>query len=286
MERLTFARSTMKIYLSLLLSVVLTVNLCSQTGSLPTESKHKKIVRNGELYFSWGYNTEWYTLSDIHVSQPALGNNFTFLNVSAHDHRGWDDQFFRKQLTIPQYNYRAGYFFNEKQDWGLELNFDHAKYVVINNLPVQLKGTLKGRNVDTTVITGGSTLQYMLNNGANFFQFNLVKKLKIVHAYSEKLQFDCLLKAGVGPVTPHVQNTIFGHDNNPNFQFGGWDADLDVSFRLTILKHFFLEYQSKVVYGRYFGLKVYDGLADQHFGCFEMALVAGWTFKLKDKKKH
>jgi hypothetical protein len=239
-----------------------------------------KIVKDGDFYFSWGYNTEWYTHSNIHVSQPGQNSDFTFMDVTAHDHKGWDNNLLHKDISIPQYNYRIGYFFNEKQDWGFEINFDHTKYVVQYGQSVRLKGTLNGRSVDTTVVTNESALLWMLNNGANFLQFNLVKKLKILDLCSSKIQFDCLLKAGVGPTIPHVENTIFGHDNVPHFQFGGWNADADVSFKLNFFKHIFIEYQSKVVYGRYFGLKVYDGRADQHFGCYEMALVIGGSFRL------
>ena len=242
------------------------------------QAQHK-IERHGSFYFSWGYNAEWYTHSDIHVSQPALNNDFTYINLQAHDHKGWDDQLLHKDLSIPQYNYRLGYFFNEKQDWAFEINFDHTKYVVQYGQTARLKGKLQGRQVDTTVITNEGALLWMLNNGANFLQFNLVKKFQLFDFCSSKLKFDVLLKAGVGPVIPHVENTIFGHENSPHFQFGGWNADADASLKLTFFRHIFLEYQSKVVYGRYFGLRVYDGLADQHFGCFEMALVLGGTFK-------
>jgi hypothetical protein len=266
--------------LTILLGVILFASHAFSQDAAPAPVHKKKIVKDGSFYFSWGYNTEWYTKSDIHVSQPALNSNFTFVNVNAHDHKGWDNNLFGQQLTIPQYNYRLGYFFNEKQDWGFEINFDHAKYVVISGQPVNVKGTINGRSVDTTIITGDKTLLWMLNNGANFLQFNMVKKIKLVDAYSSKLQFDCLLKAGIGPVIPHVENTIWGNNNTPHFQFGGYDIDADLSFRGTFFKHLFLEVQSKGVYGSYFGLRVYDGLADQQFECFEVALVAGLTFKL------
>ena len=73
-----------------------------------------KKERKGEFYFSWGYNTEWYTHSNLNVNQPSLGNNFTFLNISGHDHKGWDEGIFNKAISIPQYNYRIGYIFNKK----------------------------------------------------------------------------------------------------------------------------------------------------------------------------
>src|SRR5438309_2214106 len=65
------------------------------------------------FYISWGYNAEWYTNSTLHVSQPGVGNDYTFHGVKAHDHRGWDEQsILSTAISIPQYNYRLGYMLN------------------------------------------------------------------------------------------------------------------------------------------------------------------------------
>ena len=80
--------------------------LAQQSGSQiitssPSKTPGKK-VRKHELYFSWGYNKEWYTNSNVSVSQPSLGNSFTFTNVKGVDHPGWEnEQFFTKALSIP-----------------------------------------------------------------------------------------------------------------------------------------------------------------------------------------
>lgn len=241
--------------------------------------KKKKFVSNGSAYLSWGYNREWYTFSDIHISQPSLNNDYTFEHVRAHDHPGWTDHLLQKALTIPQYNYRIGYFFNEDQTWGMEINFDHTKFVVTQGHDVRVKGTLNGREVDTVVNTAHNVLNYQLNNGANFLEFNMVRKLKLLDVFHSRFRLDCLLKAGAGPVIPHVENTIFGMKNKPHFQFGGWNADADVSFRATFFKHVFLEYANKGVYARYSHLRIYEGLAKQSFGCYEMFLCLGLTFR-------
>jgi len=36
-------------------------------------------------YFSWGYSRQQYAPSDIHVSQPTLGNDFTLRQVAGSD---------------------------------------------------------------------------------------------------------------------------------------------------------------------------------------------------------
>ncbi len=242
-----------------------------------------KIVKNGSLYGSWGYNEEQYTSSNLYVSQPGMNNNFVYNNILASDHIGWD-HLFSLQPTIPQYNYRLGYFFNEKQDLAIELNFDHTKYIVQQGYNVIVAGTLHGRNVDTTVYLNNSTLRYFLNNGANFFLFNLVKKIKIVSTADKKFVVDGLVKAGVGPLIPHVDNAIFGTDNRKQFQLGGWNTGVEATIKVTLYKHIYVEYCNKVDYARYSHLEVYNGRAHQNFGTYENILNIGYTLHLHHKK--
>ncbi len=111
--------------------------------SCTSNSVHVKTgkKRSGELYISWGYNTEWYTHSNVKIDQPALGNDFTFEDISGHDHKGWDDGVFNKAISIPQYNYRVGYIFNEEKGLGVEINFDHPKFIFSDGQMVHIKGT-------------------------------------------------------------------------------------------------------------------------------------------------
>jgi hypothetical protein len=259
---------------------VSTANAQNSHDTVSLKTHPPTIVNNGAFYFSWGYNSEWYTKSNITVSQPSLNNKVTFVNIVAHDHEGWNYNFFHKPLTIPQYNYRIGYFFNQQQDWGFEINFDHAKYVVDPGQNVEMKGVYQGRNIDSIIVTSPKSIQWELNNGANFLEFNFVRKIKILDVWKSKIQLDALLKLGAGPVIPHVQNTIFGIDNIRHFQFGGFNVDADAAIRLTFFKHIFFELFDKVVYAKYWGLRLYDGTGKQAFGCYELALVVGGTFKL------
>jgi len=231
-----------------LLTIAQVLNFCLIYSQTKSEKKR-------EFYFSWGYNAEWYTKSNININQPSLGNNFTFINITAHDHKGWDDHLLQKQLTIPQYNYRIGWFLNKKYDWGFEINFDHTKYVVDQGQNVQVKGKYHGRSIDTNIVTSPQTILWQLNNGANFLEFNFVKRIKLINICKGNIRLDGLLKAGAGPNIPHVQNTIFGNDNNPHFQFSGWNADFDAALRLTFFKYVFLELYDKGVYARYWGLR-------------------------------
>jgi hypothetical protein len=249
------------------------------------EKKEKK--RKHEIYGSWGYNTEWYTHSNLHVSQPSLQNDFTFEGIKGHDHPGWDGQFFTKALSIPQYNYRIGYFFNEKKGLAFEINFDHTKYILAEQ-DAHIKGTMNGQAVDKTVHwPDDSSSYYYLNNGANFLLFNIVKRWHLIADRKGKIQIDGLVKVGVGPVIPHVDNKFFNQPPNAeHFQLGGWNVGLEGALRATFFKYVFLEYTNKFDYARYSGLRIYEGTAKQAFGTYEMILNLGFTFPVGKKVEY
>ena len=81
----------------------------------------------GTIYFSWGYNRDYFTKSDIHFKDSGSGDyNFTLYDLKAKDRSGLKD-LLKTTIAIPQYVYRLGYYFNNKKDLGIEINFDHAK---------------------------------------------------------------------------------------------------------------------------------------------------------------
>ncbi|HMG83213.1 MAG TPA: hypothetical protein VK559_09280 [Ferruginibacter sp.] len=251
-----------------------------------------KEERQKEFYFSWGYNTESYTNSNIKIDQPSLGNNFTWVNVNGNDHQGWNTGIFNKPISIPQYNYRLGLFLNRKKGLAIEINFDHTKFI-FSDQNARLKGTLNGRAVDTLInFNQANGYYYYLNNGANFLLFNLVKRFHIYADKSENLKLDFLAKAGVGPVIPHVQNGFFldstagalkQQPNDPHFQFGGWNVGVEAAARATFLKYIYLEFSNKIDYARYSNLKIYEGTAKHAFGTYEWVLSLGLTFPVGKK---
>jgi hypothetical protein len=267
----------MSIDRKLLIFCVLCLGVIS--GSHAQEQKKRSylgFVKNGSLYASWGYNKEWYTRSTLHVHQSSMGNNYRMEGVAAHDNPGWNDGLFQKELTIPQYNYRLGYFFNERQDFAIEINFDHTKYIIRQGQEVNLKGTLSGQAVDRPLVFSSKDgFYYFLNNGANFLLFNLVKRWQLYQVPGNQLRVDLLTKAGIGPVIPHVENGLFGKDNKPGFQLGGWNCGLETALRVTAFKYAYLEFAQKVDYARYSNLNVYEGKAHQAFGTYELVLSIG-----------
>jgi hypothetical protein len=243
-----------------------------------SQSQEKPKERKGEFYFSWGYNKEWYTRSNVKVNQPSLNNNYQLKSVRSHDHPGWDEGLFSTPISIPQYNYRIGYFFNRKKGLAFEINFDHTKHIIQDGQEVKISGTLNGRQVDSTInFSEGNGFYYYLNNGANFLLFNIVKRWNWQQSKSGKFKLDALAKAGIGPVIPHVQNSFFGKANEPGFQLGGWNVGVEGGVRATFYKYVYLEFTNKIDYARYSNLNVYQGTAKQAFGTYELILSLGFT---------
>ncbi len=273
-------KSLVKICCLLLLFPLVSIGQ-AKTDEKKVVTNDVKKERRGEFYFSWGYNKEWYTNSNLFIDQPSLKNNYQLKGIQSHDNIGWDKGIFNIPLSIPQYNYRIGYFFNKKKGLAFEINFDHTKHIITDGQQANLVGTLGGRNVDTTInFSKGNGFYYYLNNGANFLLFNIVKRWNWEESKSGNFKFDFLTKAGIGPVIPHVENSFFGKPNEDGFQFGGWNIGIEAGVRATFYKHVYLEFTNKIDYARYYNLKVYEGKAHQAFGTYEMILSLGYTLPM------
>ena len=252
----------------------------TQPISADLKGKHK-----GEFYVSWGYNEEWYTHTNLHIDQPALNNNYTYENMAGQDHPLWTSGIFNKAITIPQFSGRAGYFFNDKNDLGIELNYDHCKFIVVDSQSVHIVGTFRGRPVDSTMIFAWPHNQYFLNNGANFILVNIVKRLHVVQDKNQCVKVDLLGKLGFGPTFPHVQNTLFDLSNKGHFQVGGFNEGAEIVLRATFFKYVYLEYCNKVDWADYYGLRLASGTSHQAFGTYEEILNIGITFPMGPRVK-
>jgi hypothetical protein len=255
------------------------VTLALLISIAPVQAQNAPKKKKNQWYFSWGYNKEWYTRSTVRVKQDALDNDYQMVKVRAKDNPGWNEGLFSKALTIPQYNYRLGVFFNDRRDLGVEINFDHTKYIIRDGQMVHVKGKLSGRNVDTTVnFSKSNGYYYYLNNGANFLLFNIVKRWHFYDNKKQNIRMDFLGKAGIGPLVPHVENRLFGVANNPDFQLGGWNMGAEGALRSTFFKHVYLEFAGKLDYARYSHLHMAaGGSGRQAFGTAEFILSLGIT---------
>lgn len=247
-------------------------------AAAPAQPAKNAETADREYFVSWGYNGDRFANSDLHINQPSLGNDFTLVGMRVRDSKAWTDGLFAHSLTVPQYNFRFGLFFNEK--WGLEVALDHIKWIVKEDQSVRMTGTLNGAPVDTELTLTEDVLRYQLNNGANPIFVNLIRRVRLAGERGRFGHLVFLAKAGGGFAIPHSENTVFGQPNDKGFQFAkGWNMDAAAAVRADLWKGLYFEFEDKLLYARYFGIKVDNGTARHSVKANEWNFNFGWAFR-------
>ncbi|MDQ3046301.1 MAG: hypothetical protein M3R27_02050 [Bacteroidota bacterium] len=261
------------------------LNAQEESHLFPKPKKEK-----GQFYFSWGYNKDWFSKSDIHFSDeghPDPVNKYTnssydfvVYDVEAKDRPGFKD-ILRTDLTIPQYVYRIGYFFNKEHDLGIEINFDHAKYVMRPNQTLRVKGTIHGQQIDQDTLITGDFLHLEHTDGANFMMVNIMKRHTLLGSKNNKHVLRGVVKLGAGVVIPKTYVRMWGEDLDNRFHVAGYCAGLETGLRYEAFRYVFLEYTAKGVFANYNRvLTMGTGKANHHFWTFENILALGLQFPL------
>lgn len=246
-------------------------------------------------YFSWGYSRQQYAPSDIHVSQPALGNDFTVHQAAATDFptgiRDTVRDLFDLNFTSPQENLRLGKFLNPEQTFAIELSIDHSKYNTNLDQNALVTGTIANAPVNGNQVLSDQYFNYALHNGLNHIMVNAVWLHHLAGPVKKPGDVELISRVGAGILLPHAENTIFGQQNqvgpkNENiccssgdwWQVNGWTAGVEVGVRYTVYKTIYLELTQKVAYGVLRNVPVYQGTADQTLWMSEQVLSTGFRF--------
>jgi hypothetical protein len=262
--------------------------LRSQENQVPSVAIPKT---KGTFYFGWGYNKDWFSKSDLHFKNTSSEYNsttrsteaydFTVYAAKAKDRPGFRD-IMRTDLSIPQYVYRFGYYFNDKRNLGIEINFDHAKYVLVGSQTLRVKGTIHGQYIDKDTLIDPSTfLHFEHTDGANFLMLNLMKRERLYISKNGRHQLFALAKPGAGIVIPKTYVVLFGEEMDNRFHIAGYCAGLELGFRYEAFKHIYLEYTGKGVFSHYTNVLVIgSGKAHHYFWTFENILVLGFQIPI------
>jgi hypothetical protein len=250
-----------------------------------------RFFTDGEWYFSWGYNKENWTRTDIHVSQPSLGNNFTLYDVQGHDEAGGVGQdLLQADLFGPQYNIRVGRFFTDS--FGVEISLDHTKYQTTLNQLAALRGTIGGVSANGNYQLTNQFFNEELHNGANHLMIDGVYRYPLIGKTNETLSVALLAKAGIGIMLPHTSDTILGNSvdvggktfgnaiglNNGWWQLNGWTTGAELGFRVVLYKPVYLEVSDKVAYAYFWDLPAYLGTIQQSLVMNEAIVSIGFTY--------
>lgn len=273
----------------LLLAIAFYLSITKPLLGQETQPEPTKV--KGSFYIGWGYNKDWFSKSDLHfkntsnefnpITQRNDNYDFTIYDAKAKDRTGFKD-ILKTDLTIPQYVYRIGYYFNKKQNVGIEINFDHVKYVMVDYQTLRVKGTINGQYIDQdTLIRPNDFLHFEHTNGANFLMLNFMKRQRLLSSLNEQHQLHAIAKIGAGIVIPKTDVFLFGQEVDNCFHIAGYCAGLEVGFRYEAFKHIYLEYTGKGAFANYTNVLVIgSGKANHYFWAFENILVLGLQIPL------
>lgn len=258
-------------------TVAFALNLSAQT-----ESIYKS---QGMFYISWGYNRESYSNSDIHFKNTQTANyDFVLENAGAHDKPGFTSglqDFLSKDLTIPQYNLHVGYMFNNKRDLGIEVSWDHLKYVVNDNATMHIKGQINGNTIDKDTFVTPNFIHLQHTNGNNYLMVNLVKRRTLYkHKY---VSVDLLGKIGVGPLVSYSISTIMGDNNLGRFRIHGYVVGANACVRLNVLKYLFIQPSFQYAFADYMSTELGAdavGRATHQFSSYTLMLEGGFNLPI------
>lgn len=233
----------------LLLFAAMTIQGIAQTETGWFQETNMK----GKLNFHWGYNRAAFTKSDYHFK----GENFDFVlkKVQALDKPatvGVDPYLTGTGFTVPQYNYRVGYFIGKR--WNIGIGMDHMKYVMVQDQVVKADGyieyeTSEGVEIrhefenydvqlteDFLIFEHTDGLNY-LNVEAEYYQ-NLYR-------FDEKHQINVYAGGGGGMLIPKSNVQLMGYERNDEFHIAGYGISAKLGLNVNLFKFLYLQTELK-----------------------------------------
>ena len=231
-----------------------------------------------EFFVSWGYNGDSYTKSDIHFSQPSLGNDFTLVGVQVRDSKAWTDVF-SHSLIVPQYNVRFGIFFNEK--WGVELALDHIKWIVRQDQTVahDRHAERRARRHRGRADAGCPALSAQQRRQSDLRQPDQARTAR-GRARAHRLAFSFCRKRAAGSRFRTRRTRCSASRTTRAFsssRAGTWTPPPPSA--CTSSSRLYFEFEEKLLYARYFGVKIDRGTARHSVKAAEFSLHFGVAFR-------
>lgn len=233
-------------------------------------------AKGGTIYFALGTNRSFYSKSDITFKSSVDPSfDFTLQNV-----RAKDDQGLKFNNGAPQYSYQLGYYSN-RNNWGIEFNFDHIKYFMQQFQRVHLQGSINEHLYNTDTIITPDFVQFEHSDGANYALLKWVKWERLVQDKNQKKMLNLVLKAGAGLVIPKTNSTIMGKHRDDNYRISGYVIALEGGLRYNFSKLLFAEINAKGAYADYHRFLIADGTGSQQWFGLHPGLLVG--LQLADK---
>jgi len=246
--------------------------------------------QKGQFYFHWGWNAAEFTKSDIHFK--GSDHDFTLHNVRSKDRQTAFDvttYFNPLKISIPQYNFKVGYFINDRYD--VAFGSDHMKYVVIQDQTVKISGHISGGKYagdydNQDIMIAEDFLKLEHTNGLNYvnFEINRNDNLNIFKNISNaKLAFNSIVGFGAGVLIPKTDATLLSKERHDKFHLAGYGLSLKAGLNITIFKRFFIQSELKGGFINMPYIRTTHSKADgakQNFFFFQRNILFGGRFNL------
>ncbi|OIP01746.1 MAG: hypothetical protein AUJ98_03320 [Bacteroidetes bacterium CG2_30_33_31] len=249
-------------------------------------SENQKINRKGSMYFYWGWNWEKYSKSDINFS--GSNYNFTLYNMIANDRPSkfdFDTYFNPTRLTIPQYNFRLGYFLNEH--YNFSIGIDHMKYVMLPLQSVGIKGNINngtsfdgkysGENIQLTE----NFLKFEHTDGLNYANVEF-RRFDEVYNY-KNIKFNITDGIGIGMLIPRTNTTLMNNPRYDQFHLAGFGIGAVVGVNIELYKYFFIQSEFKTGFINMPDIRTTSSTSDkasQHFFFYQINALFGARFNI------
>jgi hypothetical protein len=242
----------------------------------PFLSSRKK-PKQGSLYFTFGWHRIYYTRSTIHFKDTETGNyDFELVKARAKDD---NDLNIRDGEDAPQFSFRFGYIFNRSKGLGIEFNFDHAKYLVVQGQKVRVKGMINDVFYEQDTLLNRSFVKYEHTDGANYYLLNFVKNKDLWQSKNGRHSLGWIIKPGAGLVIPRTQSRILGKSRDDKYHVAGYLFAAESGLRYVFFKHGIAEITCKGAYANYNDVLLYgEGRASQQWWSFQYLFIVGFQF--------
>lgn len=271
-----------------LLSYYLIPNIYSQKNNIKEPTKYTA-QNKGKIYFFWGGNRESFTTSDIHFKGNEY--DFTIHDVVAHDKgKGWHLDYFNPfRMTIPQTNFRLGYFISN--NYNVSIGVDHMKYVMIQYRAVNLTGNYPNAGSygellpDNQVLLTEDFLTFEHTDGLNYINSEISRVDDISDwinlPNTDVFQINLTEGFGAGVLLPKTNSKLLGNERNDEFHVAGFGISAKIGLNLTFFKHFFIQSELKSGYINMNDIRTTKDTSDrasQDFFFFQRIISIGGIF--------
>jgi hypothetical protein len=251
-------------------------------GALPVVAQDhdsdKNLKPGAGIYACFGAHRVFFTKSDIHFRDHQTADyDFTILKARAKDDNSFN---LGKGIDAPQYSIRLGYYFRNRPDIGVEVAYDHAKYIIVQNQQAHIRGEINGVEFDKDSVIGKDFVEYEHTDGANYLMVNFLKRKNILASANHQHLLSVVIKPGIGIVIPRTYSRIMYNKRNDRYHVSGYVAGVEGALRYDLRGIVFAEAAMKTVFANYNDVTLYGaGKASQKWGSLQIILSIGYQFR-------